>query len=29
MTTEDLGAIYEYLRTLKPKDNLVEKFSQR
>lgn len=29
MTTEDLSAIYEYLMTLEPKDNLVEKFTQR
>jgi mono/diheme cytochrome c family protein len=27
MTTEDLGAIYDYLRTLKPVTNKVEKFS--
>lgn len=28
MTTEDLSAVYDYLRTLKPVSNKVEKFSQ-
>jgi len=27
MTEEDLGAIYEYLRTVKPVNNVVEKFT--
>jgi hypothetical protein len=27
MTEEDLGAIYDYLRTLKPKNNFVNRFT--
>jgi mono/diheme cytochrome c family protein len=29
MTTEDLGKIYDYLRTLKPRQHVVEKFTKR